>query len=124
MAVYVCLWGLSIVQSAVSIMSFSITGDYYLGSPFALKIAPVKGKRDAVDFEKSLRELEALVARMEGGDLSLEQSLKDFERGITLTRLCQRALADAEQKVKVLVDRGGEAELQPLSPQEDNNEQR
>lgn len=108
----------------MSIMRLSIARDYYLGSPFTLKIAPVNKKRDGVDFEKSLRELEALVARMEGGDLSLEQSLKDFERGITLTRLCQRALADAEQKVKVLVDRGGEAELQPLSPQEDNNEQR
>jgi len=85
---------------------------------------PVNKKRDAVDFEKSLQELEALVARMEGGDLSLEQSLKDFERGITLTRLCQRALADAEQKVKVLLERDGAAALQPLSPQEENNEQR
>jgi exodeoxyribonuclease VII small subunit len=75
----------------------------------------VNKKREQIDFEKSLAELEALVGRMEGGDLSLEQSLKDFERGVALTRACQKALADAEQKVKILMSRDGSAELQPFS---------
>lgn len=62
-----------------------------------------------------MSELEALVERMESGELSLEQSLKDFERGVALTRACQKALAEAEQKVKILLTRDGNAELQPFS---------
>lgn len=57
------------------------------------------------DFEPTLRELEALVEAMEKGDLTLEDSLKAFERGIALTRQCQQALNVAEQKVKVLMDK-------------------
>ena len=55
-------------------------------------------------FEASLEKLEQLVEKMEDGDLSLEESLKTFEEGIRLTRECQQALADAEQKVKVLME--------------------
>jgi exodeoxyribonuclease VII small subunit len=66
------------------------------------------------DFEKSLRELEALVARLEGGDLSLEETLKQFERGISLTR--QKALAEAEQKVEILVEKSGRLETEPFEP--------
>ena len=49
-----------------------------------------------------MQELEDLVSRMEQGDHSLEESLKDFERGVELTRICQKALAEAEQKVQIL----------------------
>ena len=69
----------------------------------------VKRKSKAIDFEKSLDELENLVSRMEQGDSSLEDSLKDFERGIELTRNCQMALADAEQKVQILLKKDGDA---------------
>ncbi len=55
-----------------------------------------------VDFEAAMAELETLVASMEGGELSLEDSLKAFERGVKLTRHCQTALKNAELKVKVL----------------------
>jgi len=44
------------------------------------------------------------VARLEAGDLSLEESLRCFERGITLTRTCQQALREAEQKVQILLE--------------------
>lgn len=71
-------------------------------------------KREGIDFEKSIAELEALVERMESGELSLEQSLKDFERGVALTRSCQKALAEAEQKVKILLGRNDKASLQPF----------
>lgn len=61
-----------------------------------------KKKEQTASFEESLSELEALVERMEGGDLSLEESLQAFERGIALTKTCQQALQAAEQKVEIL----------------------
>jgi exodeoxyribonuclease VII small subunit len=66
------------------------------------------------DFETALAELEALVERMEQGDLSLDESLKQFERGVQLTRSCQKALKDAEQKVQVLLERDGQESLEPF----------
>lgn len=65
---------------------------------------------DTPDFEKSLAELEQIVERMEQGELSLDDSLKQFERGIALTRSCQTALQQAEQKVEILMRKtGGDA---------------
>lgn len=61
-------------------------------------------KDDSFNFETSLNELEKLVDALENGDLSLEQSLDDFERGIHLTRACQTALTDAQQKVQILLE--------------------
>lgn len=58
------------------------------------------------NFEDSLGALEGLVEAMEQGDLSLEDSLKAFEQGIRLTRECQQALEQAEQKVALLVKAG------------------
>jgi exodeoxyribonuclease VII small subunit len=66
--------------------------------------------------EKSLEELEALVERLESGDLSLEQALTEFERGIKLTRECQAALKDAEQKVEILLKKTENAEPVPFEP--------
>ncbi len=57
-------------------------------------------------FEQALEQLEALVARLEGGELSLEDSLTTFEEGIRLTRECQQALRSAEQKVALLMEKG------------------
>jgi exodeoxyribonuclease VII small subunit len=74
---------------------------------------------DKIDFEGALRELEELVERMEQGDLSLEQSLKDFERGVALTRTCQQALAQAEQKVQILMRKEEDAELTPFEGSDD-----
>jgi len=66
------------------------------------------------DFETALTELEALVEKMEQGDLSLDESLKQFERGVQLTRACQQALKDAEQKVQVLMEKDGQTSLEPF----------
>ena len=57
-----------------------------------------------------MAELESLVERLEAGDLPLEESLQAFERGVALTRSCQGALKDAEQKVEVLLKKAGSAE--------------
>ena len=59
-------------------------------------------------FETSLEKLEKLVEQMEDGDLTLEDSLKNFEEGIRLTRECQQALAAAEHKVKLLIEENGQ----------------
>ena len=71
--------------------------------------------KKAVRFEESLAELEQLVERMEQGNLPLEESLKLFERGVQLTRACQKALKEAEQKVQILLEENGEPTLQPFT---------
>ena len=72
-------------------------------------------KKSDFDFEKALVELEQLVEKMEQGELGLEESLKHFERGIALTRACQKALTEAEQKVQILLDNNGEQQLSPFN---------
>ena len=62
-----------------------------------------------------MEELEKLVEQMERGDISLEESLKSFERGIRLTRTCQQALQDAEQKVHILLEKNGQQTLEPFT---------
>ena len=69
-----------------------------------------KKKQAKFDFEAALEELEALVSSMEDGELSLEESLQAFENGIKLTRECQAALKNAEQKVQVLLNENGDTE--------------
>lgn len=74
-------------------------------------MAKSRQNADKPDFEKDLQELEALVARMEQGEMSLEASLGEYERGIALTRRCQQALDQAEQKVRRLSGDGRETDL-------------
>jgi exodeoxyribonuclease VII small subunit len=69
------------------------------------------------DFEAALAELEQIVERLEQGEVSLEESLRQFERGVELTRSCQKALRQAEQKISILSrSQGGEAVLQDFVP--------
>lgn len=65
---------------------------------------PPKSPRNAepTNFESAMQELEKIVSRMEGGDLSLEQSLEAHRRGLELAQYCQGLLAQAQQQVKVL----------------------
>ena len=67
-------------------------------------------KQPGFDFEKSMQELETLVTSMEDGELSLEDSLQAFEKGVKLTRECQSALKKAEQKVQILSSENGDTE--------------
>jgi exodeoxyribonuclease VII small subunit len=69
-------------------------------------------KRTDFDFETALEKLNGIVEAMEDGDLSLEESLKQFEEGIKLTRNCQKALEEAEQKVKILVKQNNAEKLE------------
>ncbi len=63
------------------------------------------------NLEKALSDLETLVEELESGDLPLEKAMKKFEDGIKLTRGCQNALKDAEQKVEILLKSAGSEEL-------------
>jgi exodeoxyribonuclease VII small subunit len=79
-----------------------------------------RGENAAPDFESSLQELEALVARLERGDLPLAESLSLFEQGVALTRRCHTQLADARQRVEILLKDGATAEFETTKPTEDD----
>jgi exodeoxyribonuclease VII small subunit len=76
-------------------------------------------KAQLPDLETSLGEINTLITQMEQGELSLEQSLERFERGIHLIKHCQKVLQDAESKVQILIQNNGRDELQPY----ENNEE-
>lgn len=72
-----------------------------------------------LDFEAALRELQAIVEKMESGEQTLEEALASFQRGVELTRSCQKGLKDAEQRVEKLVRENGELKVRPLSDETD-----
>ena len=71
------------------------------------------------DFENSLQQLEKIVANMESGELGLEQSLEQFEKGIKLAKNCQDTLANAELRVEQLIEKNGLQQTVPLENHED-----
>lgn len=75
-----------------------------------------KQKNPKGGLEKSLEELETLVEQLESGELTLEEALKQFERGVKLTRECQAALKEAEQKVEILLKKTQDADPAPFEP--------
>ena len=72
-----------------------------------------------INLEKSLADLEKLVEELESGDLPLEKAMKKFEEGIKLTRGCQTALQEAEQKVEILLQSASDEELEDFEVDED-----
>ncbi|GFO72611.1 exodeoxyribonuclease VII small subunit [Bathymodiolus japonicus methanotrophic gill symbiont] len=72
-------------------------------------------KKSATLFEDSLKGLEEIVEQLEQGDISLEESLKSFEKGVNLTRICQKALQEAEQKVQILLEKNGQQALESFN---------
>jgi exodeoxyribonuclease VII small subunit len=85
---------------------------------------PAKTETDGtpLDFEAAMRDLEEIVERLEHGELPLEESLAAFERGVLLTRSCQAALKEAEQKVEILLKRAGGAQAEPFDTGEPKTE--
>ena len=75
---------------------------------------PGPGPDDAPSFEVALDRLEALVERLEQGDLELEESLVAFEEGVALARRCAAQLGDAERRIEVLMREGGGFLARPL----------
>ncbi len=73
----------------------------------------------ALPFESALASLEELVDRLEGGELSLEEALASFERGVSLSRRCAEELERAERRVEVLVQGGDASQRRRLDPDEE-----
>ncbi|MFQ3235145.1 MAG: exodeoxyribonuclease VII small subunit [Paraglaciecola sp.] len=73
-------------------------------------------KTENLSFEQSMQELETIVSQMEQGELSLEDALQRFERGIALARHSQQKLKQAEQKVQILMDQNGQTSLIDFDP--------
>lgn len=71
-----------------------------------------KKKSPSLSFEDAISQLEALVNNMENDTLSLDDSLKAFEKGIHLTNLCQKALSQAEQEIKILTSKQEEIDFE------------
>jgi exodeoxyribonuclease VII small subunit len=73
-------------------------------------------------FEEALQKLEAIVAKMEEGDLPLEEALKAFEEGVRLAKFCTSKLDEAERKVEKLIrDQGGKIQTAPFSEEDDDS---
>jgi exodeoxyribonuclease VII small subunit len=81
-----------------------------------MNIMTTRKKAESLTFEQSMLELEALVSKMEQGDLPLEDALQNFERGIVLARHSQQKLKDAEQKVQILTTQNGQQTLDVFEP--------
>ena len=79
-------------------------------------------KSDTPDFETAIQELEEIVESMENDQLTLDESLKQFERGVELSRICQTNLKKAEQKVEQLVKKHGEMVIEPFNVNENDDQ--
>ena len=80
-----------------------------------------KKKLENLSFEESLNELDIIVQNLEHGDLDLEESMALFEKGLTLSKLSQNKLQSAEQKVKILLEKNGEQQLQEFDLPENSS---
>ena len=75
--------------------------------------------KKTINLEKALTDLEEIVEELESGDLPLEKAMKKFEEGSKLTRNCQAALKEAEQKVEILLKSAGGEDLEEFEVEED-----
>ncbi len=73
-------------------------------------------------FEEAMAKLEALVRKMEAGEMTLEESLKAFEEGIRLSRLCAARLDEAERRVELLISENSKVTTQPFAGTGENHE--
>ncbi len=80
-----------------------------------------KKKLENLSFEESLNELDTIVQNLEQGELSLEESMALFERGLNLSQVSQTKLQDAEQKIKILLKKNGQAELSDFALSSNDN---
>lgn len=76
--------------------------------------------KKSVNYEKALDELESIIEKMETGQLSLEESLQNFESGVKLAKECQTALKEAEQKVQILIEKNGELKTESFNTELEN----
>ncbi len=78
----------------------------------------VSKKIENLSFEQSLTELESIVQQLEQGEVSLEEAMSLFERGLNLSQTNQNKLKDAEQKINILMNNNGQQTLENFDPEE------
>ena len=78
-------------------------------------------KKKTQSFEKSLKDLESIVSKMEKGDLSLEDALKQYEKGMSLVQNCQQALTEADQRIQLIMEKSGNITQEDFSQSEAQN---
>jgi exodeoxyribonuclease VII small subunit len=78
-------------------------------------------KPKTFDFEANMQDLADIVEKIEGGELSLEEAMQQFEKGIKLTKECHQALQTAEQKVKILLEQAGSYSLEEFADADEEN---
>ena len=78
-------------------------------------------KTKIFDFEANMQELAEIVEKIEGGELSLEEAMQEFEKGVKLTKNCHVALQTAEQKVKILLEQAGNYTLEEFADPENDD---
>jgi exodeoxyribonuclease VII small subunit len=76
----------------------------------------------SVNFEAKIQELAAIVEKIESGELTLEEAMQQFEKGVKLTQECHTVLQNAEQKVKILVEQAGNYRLEEFALEDDEND--
>lgn len=87
-------------------------------------MAKVKEDNEKVKFEEALKRLEEIVAQLEEGELALDDSLKIFEEGIRLSRLCSCKLEEAEKKIEILIkNKDGQLSKKPFNPENNHKGQ-
>ena len=69
---------------------------------------------EEIKFEKALKRLEEIVEKLEEGDLDLDQSLKLFEEGVKLSKVCNKRLSEAQKKIEILTKENGELKTEPF----------
>ena len=87
--------------------------------PMASKSSKEEAKSEQPSFEEGLDELEAIVEKLEDGELALEESLELFEKGVALSESCRKRLEEAETRVEVLLKKGRKLEAEPFELDED-----
>jgi exodeoxyribonuclease VII small subunit len=73
---------------------------------------------EEIKFEKALKRLEEIVEKLEEGDLDLDQSLKLFEEGVKLSKVCNKRLNEAQKKIEILTKENGELKTEPFGEEE------
>jgi len=79
-------------------------------------------KQEKFEFEAKMQELSGIVEKIEGGELSLEEAMQEFEMGVKLTKECHQALQTAEQRVKILVEQAGDYQLEDFIDDDDEGD--
>ena len=86
---------------------------------YTLRLYPVKSEMQKNNFEKDMKALEEIVAKLEGDEVSLDKAMELFEKGVKTSRLCAKKLDEAEHKIEILLKgKDGKLKTEPFEPDE------